>query len=507
MSTPAPNTNTAESGLSGYGPILRRRARYIAIIAPSCILLSVFLAFALTPLYESTSTLLLEPSSVDPKVVTTTVTSYSNQQIEIVQGRVMTSKTLEQLVKEYDPYPGAPMSPHEKARQIASDTTIERVDAVTLKPLQESNAFSLHYRNPDSDRAADVAQRLADLFTTYNQKSREQAAREAAQFLAKQAEDVSKQIRAVDQEIGAFKTQHGDALPEYVQRNESSIDREQHDIENLQQEIARVEEKESLLSVQLSQTSPSMITDAGDATDLPTVRAKLAEAQQRYTPDHPEVKRLKAALQQLSTQQSQISAGGIVANANNPLYQTTVSQLQSARKELGGLKAEAARKTAVINQYEQLLRKTPAVEREYSDIQRRRLSLQGTYQAIQDKLQNAQIAQNFENTQGGERFSLIRPPAPGKRPVFPNRIGLILLGVVLAGLFSAIAVAIAEASDSNIRDSGDLSRIGDGLVLVSIPEIHNTRDRRRRRLVFTSWAVAYGLAVVAVGVTVIQAVQ
>src|ERR1700692_2831292 len=102
MNTPGP----AQSGLSGYTPILRRRAAYIAVIAPIFILLAVYLAFALTPLYQATATILLEPSSVDPKVVTTTVLSYSNQQIEIVQGRVMTTDTLKELVKEYDPYPG-----------------------------------------------------------------------------------------------------------------------------------------------------------------------------------------------------------------------------------------------------------------------------------------------------------------------------------------------------------------------------------------------------------------
>ena len=61
-------------------------------------------------------------------------------------------------------------------------------------------------------------------------------------------------------------------------------------------------------------------------------------------------------------------------------------------------------------------------------------------QAIQDKLQNAQIAENFETEQGGERFTLIRAPAPAKLPVFPNRIGLILLGVVLAAFLAARAV-------------------------------------------------------------------
>jgi polysaccharide biosynthesis transport protein len=501
------NTDATDSGLKGYIPILRRRGVYIAVIAPAFILLSVYLSFALTPLYESTAAILLEPSSVDPKTITTTVTTYSNQQIEIVQGRVMTIDTLKELVKEYDPYPGAPMSTFEKAKEVLNQTSVERVDPVTLKPLQESNAFSLHYRNSDSDRAAEVTKRLAELFLTYNQKTRQQTARDAAQFLAAQAEDVSKQMRGIDEEIKAFKAQHGDALPEYIARNESSIDREQHDLEGIQQELLRAEEKESLLATTLSQTSPNMVSNAGDMTDLPTVRAKLAEAQQRYTPDHPEVKRLKAIVEQLAAAQSAITANGIVGNANNPVYMTTADQLKSARKEIAELKAQSARKQATINQYEDLLRRTPGVEREYSDIQRRRQSLQNTYQSIQDKLQQAQIAQNFETAQGGERFSLIRSPFPPRLPVYPNRIGLILLGVVLGGLFSAIAVAIAEASDSNVRDTRDLPSFGDAPVLATIPNILNTRDRRRRRLVFVSWAAAYGIAIFVVSATVVSALH
>src|SRR5438128_12576472 len=131
MNTPVPT----ESGINSYMPILRRREKYIAVIAPLCILLAVYLSFALTPLYESTATILLEPSSVDPKVVTTTVTSYSNQQIEIVQGRVMTIETLKELVKAYDPYPGSGLSTHDKAQKVCEATSVERVDPVTLKPV------------------------------------------------------------------------------------------------------------------------------------------------------------------------------------------------------------------------------------------------------------------------------------------------------------------------------------------------------------------------------------
>jgi polysaccharide biosynthesis transport protein len=500
-------STAAAGGINGYVPILRRRSRYIAIILPLFVLLAVYLSFALTPLYQSTATILMEASTVDQKVVSSTVMSGANDQIEIVQGRVMTLGVLKDLIKEYDPYPGSPMTPVEKAQQILEDTTLERVDPVTLKPLLDSNAFSLHYRNPDKEIASDVTSRLAKLFVDYNQKTREQAAQEASRFLTAQAQDVSKQMQAIDEEIKVFKSQHGDALPEYIQRNEASLDRVQHELENLQQQILQSEEKENLLAVQLSQTSPSMITKAGDLTDLATVKQEYAAAVQRYTPDHPEVKRLKEALRQLTADQQSTAAGGIVQNANNPLYQTTASQLQSVRKELAGYRAQVTRKTAEAEQYEAFLRKTPGVEREYSEIMRRRTSLQNTYQGIQDKLQNAQIAQNFESVQGGERFTLLRAPSRGKLPVYPNRIGLILLGLVLGGLFSGIAVAIAEASDTNVRDTGDLPVLGDAPVLAAIPLINNSRDRRMRRLKLVSWAAAYCVAISFVSIVVIHAVS
>jgi polysaccharide biosynthesis transport protein len=500
-------SGSENSGLTGYLAILRRRKIYLAIIPPLFILAAIYLSFSITPLYESSAAILLEPSSVDPKVVTTTVISYSSEQIEIVQGRVMTTDILKDLVKSFDPYPQLQLTTFEKAERVVQDTTVERIDPVTLKPLQESNAFMLHYRNPDKERAVLMAGKLAQLFLDYNKKSREEAATGATGFLKKQAEGVSEQMRQLDDEIKTFKAQHGDALPEFIARNEAAIDRLQHDLDTVQQEVLRSSAQESLLATQLSQTSPNVVSSSGDLTDLPAMRAKLAEAQERYTPDHPEVKRLKAAVALLSSQQGQGTGTGIVANANNPTYLTIASQLQSARNEVAGLKAQAARDRQQIDQYEAMLRKTPGVEREYAEITRRRQALQTTYEQIQDKLQNAQIAQNFETQQGGERFTLIRAPFAGRLPVYPNRIGLILLGFVLGSALAGIAIAIAENGDSRIRSASDFPLFPDAQLLASIPRIDNNADRRRHRFVFISWVAAYGVAIFVVGATVVAALN
>jgi succinoglycan biosynthesis transport protein ExoP len=490
--------------LGEYLGAFRRHYLLVASIAPLIILAAVYVSFALKAQFQSTATILLEPSSVPKDMVATTVVSYSSQQIEIVQGRVMTPDTLKVLVKEFDPYPNEKdLSTNQKAQRILEDTTLERVDPVTMKPIVESNAFSLHYNNPDPDRAVEVTNRLAQLFLTYNQRTRTEAAREATAFLEQQSQSISDKMRDIDAEMAKLKQQVGDALPELQMRNQTSLDRSQRDLDTLQQQIVAAESRESLLALQLNQLSPNLMTQTGDLTDLATVRAKLAEAEQRYTPDHPEVRRLRRAMETLMTQNGNNAASA--GKPTNPQYLSVASQLDSARKELANLRYQAGKAREQTNQYSQLLQRTPNVERDYVEILRRKQSLQLEYQQIHDKLQNAELAQSFETEQRGERFTLLRAPFPGKSPVYPNRIGLILLGLVLGIGLAAIAVAIAESTDATVRNTRDLPELPGVPMLAAIPVILNKADRRRRRFVFGSYATVFSICVAVVGFTVFTA--
>jgi len=499
----------SSSGTHDLIGIVRRRLMYFVFITPPIVLLAVFFAFWLKPRYQATATILLELSSVPTNVVQTTVVSYSDQQIEIVQGRVMTLDTLKHLVEEFDPYPENTSSVIAKAQRVLESTTLEKVDPVSMKPVSdESNAFSLHYINPDRERAAAVAQRLAQLFLTYYQRTRTESAHDAAVFLQQQAEVVVGQMREVEDELAKLKGVQGDALPELREQNQGALERTERELDALQQEILTAEAKESQLSEELGQTSPNLMTHAGEFSDVATVRANLAEAEQRYTPDHPEVKRLKQALQTLMAQNSAApSKGGISTTADNPQYVMTATELESARRELSALRAQEVRYKEKLNSYEELLRRTPSVERTYSEIMRRRQSLQTDYQQIQDKLQNAQVAQNFEAEQRGERFVMLRAPSPPRSPVYPNRIGLISMGLLLGLGIAAVIVAIVETIDSRIRDAYDIPQITDAPLLASIPRIRNPSDRMRRRLLYGTLGLTYGGAIVFVVMVVASALR
>jgi polysaccharide biosynthesis transport protein len=484
------------SAVSDYWGALNRRSIYVFTIFPAAVFVCVLAAFGLRPEYQATASIILQNSSVPKDIIESTVISYSDQQIEIVQGRVLTIDSLMSIVKEVDPYPLKPnMSVAEKAQKMLEDTSVERIDPVTFKPQAESNAFSLHYNNPNPTMAVQIDNRLAQLFLTYNQRQRTEAAGEAVGFLKKQSDSVVQQMREVDSEIAVLKRQYGDALPESLARNEGMIEDTQRQIDSLQQQILTAQEKESQLSMQLSQTSPNLITQSGDLTDISTVRAKLTEAEQRYTPDHPEVKRLKHALETLMAQAG-TNASGIAQTANNPQYLMIQTEVKGARNTLAGLQQLSAERRAKLETLRTRVATTPAAERAVSEIMRHKLALQNEYQQTQDKLQSANLAENFESEQGGERFTMLRAPSVPRSPAFPNRLGLLLLGLVLGAAFTGIAVASAESMDHNIRASKDLVLPQSTPLLASIPFIQNSKDRRKRTIMLTSFAATYSLAAV-----------
>ncbi len=491
-----------------YFAVLRRRYIYVATILPLVLFISVIAAFGIPPQYQATVTIMLEPSSVPKDIIESTVLSYSDQQIQIVQGRVMTVDSLKRIVQEIDPYPDRPAwTAEDKAQRILEDTTLEKIDPVTMKPQAESNAFSLHYNNPKPALALAIDERLGELFFTYNQRIRTQAASEAAGFLQKQSEQLARQIRDVDSQLAALKSKYGEALPEFLQRNQSTIEDTQHRLDSLDQQVLIAQEKESVLSVQLSQMSPNLITQSGDLTDIATVRAKLTEAEQRYTPDHPEVKRLRRALETLMAQSGGSAAGHVAQQSNNPQYQMTATQLQSARNELANLKSQDNATRAKLEQYRGLVQHTPASEREVAEVLLRKGVLQNQYQHVQDRLQSANLAETFESQQGGERFTLLRAPVAPKSPVYPNRLGLLLLGLVLGTALTGVAVAVSEGMDKNVRMAQGLTMLNDIPVLANIPIIKNSRDRRRVAITFSSFVAAYSVAAAAAGAVIILALN
>lgn len=497
----------AGHSLGDYGALLRRRWVCLVTIIPSALLLSVFIAFILPVSYRAAGTIMLEPSSIPTEMVQSTVRgiedipAYAQQELELARRRVMTPDRLVELVKAVDPYPRLAASPDVKAMMVADNVSVERVDPITLKPLDQSTAFSIYYDNPNPKIAAAVASRLVDMYLTYNRRTRTEQAGAAYEFLHGQARDLEASMNATEQRLAKFKGEFGGALPEMQSHNITEADRAQRDLEAIQQQELLAEEKESQLQLQLNNLSPSLTAAVSDVrTEMAKLRAQLAEAEQRYTPEHPEVKRLKRAIAEMAAQ-NETSTKLAAGVPDNPEYLAVRSQLNAAQRSVRTLQTSEARARREISTYEGHLATAPNVEREYRQLEREYENERTRYEDVQGKMKNAALARTMENQDRGEKFSLMRAPVAPKRPYFPNRVGIVLLGLVLGSALAFGYAALRDAMDTTVRSSLDLQAIMETTPIGAVPVIVNPTERRARRLRWGSAALAYTVAAVCVALT------
>lgn len=497
--------------LGDYARLLKRRWLHLAIIVPACLFAAVLYAYLVPPLYRSAGTLMLEPSSLPSTLVPSLAGRLKDtqmdpsQQLELLRRRVVSPDALLEVAKKVDPYPGEQMSLEAKASRIAADTSVESVDPLTYKRKEYSTAFSVYYDNRDPAIAKQVADELLQLFVTYNQRVRAETARETYSFLQAQARQIEGEMGEMEKRLSVFKAKFGEALPEAQNRNMLGLDRAQRDLDQVEHDVHAAEERADLLRVQLEALSPSLTVAVADwRTELARLRAELAVAEQKYTPEHPDVRRLKRAIAEIAAQgkASEKQTGGV---PDNPQYLQVKSQYDSVRRELATLRSREGRLRSEIAGYQRAMSTAPTVEREYVVLAREYENAQRRYQDVQDKIKTASLTQELESEARGERFTLIRQATRPSQPFAPNRVGVILLGLVLGAGLAVLLAVMADASDPTVRSADDLEAGFGAMPIGAIPPIANAADERRRKLVLGSAAAAYAAAVAVMAIVVVSA--
>ncbi len=232
--------------------------------------------------------------------------------------------------------------------------------------------------------------------------------------------------------------------------------------------------------------------------ELARLRTELNLAREHYSDEHPDVKRLRQQIAKLEAGLGDdagavpVSAGqgdggaegqGIVAS--NPAYITLAAQLEAARSQLKALRAQRRSLKKKMADYESRLLRTPEAEREYQNLSRERENILRSYQEAQAKLTQARVAQELEEERKGERFSLVEPPLLPEKPIKPNRLALVFLGLVLSiggGLGYGI---VAQNLDRSVRGADMLESITGRPALTSVPYLETEAERsahRRRRM-------------------------
>ncbi len=447
-------------------------------------------------------------------------------------------------------------------KHMREDIRFEMISADVMDPRQgratkADIAFTVSYDSAHGDVAARVANELVSLYLDENVKSRRQKTADAALFLQGEAEKLNKAIETQQASIAQFKNQHINSLPDQASISSQTMMRVQDQLTEIDTQLRSLEQQKTYLEAQLAQISPTSqtYTSTGErvlspsdqlkylrtqyaqlsaiyASDHPDVmrvkreiegleqtvsgidssndlrrqleqaRTRLATLQQRYAPDHPDVVRLQRqiatltqAMQNDTSSQSQAQSA---AAADNPAYIQVKAQHEAAMAEIDSLNTKRTELQAKVSQLEARLAASPAVERDYVTMLRELDSAQLKYREVQQKQEEAQLAENLEDEQKGERFTLIDPPLAPESPVSPNRWLIMGIGLVLAIILPIGLALLLDSRDHSVRNRQDLESLVQAPPLAVVPMIFTSEDyarmRRRRRLAFAGTVGAIAIA-------------
>jgi hypothetical protein len=100
----------------------------------------------------------------------------------------------------------------------------------------------------------------------------------------------------------------------------------------------------------------------------------------------------------------------------------------------------------------------------------------------------ANVQSNLERKQLGEQFRILEPAFAAREPSSPNRVLIILVGLLMGFGLGGGAAVVAEATDSSLHTARDLQTALAIPVLAAIPQIilepERRAQRRRRGLAF-----------------------
>lgn len=554
--------------LNDYVGAFRRRRTSILGIAGALFAISLLAALLWPPTYQSKATILIEEQEVPSDMIRSTITSFATQRIEVISQRVMSRSNLMDVIEKYKLYPDkrgreTTEEIHERMRKDINVgmITANVMDPRSGRPMAATIAFSVSYEGENAETTQKVASELTSLYLSENLRNRTEKAAETTTFLSAEAKKLGQDITELETKLASFKKTNADRLPELSNFNMQSVDRIEREVMDADRDMNMLEERKIYLESQLALINPqgSMFSDSGEKVLDPESRLKMLRSNylsvsSMYSPDHPDVVRLKREIEGLEKQTGSVNPSGEQAKElsrlrnelsaarekysedhpdvirltksvaaledslkkrpvapetsvakekpENPAYIMLSAQLETAKSDMVALRSKRIELKDKLASYQKRLAQTPEVERAYLDLKRDYDNSVGRYHEIKAKEMQAEIGQQLEKERKGERFSLLDPPQFPEKPIRPNRPAIIMLGFILSiagGLGYALA---ADGIDSSVRSARSVTALLSAPPLSVIPYMKNNEDLLRaektKRIVIITFVSSFVLVVLLV---------
>jgi polysaccharide biosynthesis transport protein len=541
--------NSAADGAPGFGEyfgIIKKRSRLLLNIALPIAALGALLAVGLPNVYRSSGLIEIEKAQNLQNVVARQEDEapYADEYVQSLSTKVLSDKNLRGLLEQHQLYDDQ-SELSAAVKQLRSDigvkiVTVPILDPDTGREREVVNAFTVSYENRDPQRAQVGAKWLVDSFLAENRKDRQGQAASAAKFFATEAERMGKHVANLENRLAAFKAANAGKLPDLAGVNLNVMDRTETEIQNLESQMAALRRERVFLNAQLQQartampetvnvraleeeyrrksisydeSHPDMISlrrqidmlKAGGSSanmslqaQLQSQRAILNEARQRYSEDHPDIKRIMRNIESL---ESRIAAGERIdrtMEVDSPVAVQLQTQINATDTQLAALQARSMELRTKLSDLESRIDAAPEVEREYQAVTRDLASARTKYEELLKRQMDAEVSEAAIAGGTADKFRVASNPSTPKEPAKPARLAIFIVALVLAMAFGVTAVIAAQLFDQSVRGVRDIRDILDVTPLAAVPVIETSGTAALRKRHAAAFAARTAIGVGAI---------
>ncbi|MDP9083623.1 MAG: hypothetical protein M3N50_07640 [Pseudomonadota bacterium] len=511
-------------GIAEYVASIKRRRRLMVWVGLPTIAAAFVLATALPRKFISAAEFQFEQSAIAEVVGTNSERrsndDYEDEYVTKLSDSIERSDNLEKLRSD--------LHLDSSVVEIHDAILVEMLTQRILDPqsgrLKDVNSgFKLGFQSRDPETALKVAKWLADAVFSVSRQSRRAKSAHAAEFLGSEADRYRVQIAQLETKLADFKSKHVNELPDAARSNMDVKDRTERDIEDVQQQIRALGQNRIFLEAQMQQARsanpdaesvrtleeeyrrklgtydanhPDMIalkrqidvarrtgggrSEASLPAQLEAQKAILAQTRQRYSEDHPDVRRLQRTIADL---QARIDAGeksDPSLAVSDPVVVQLQTQLRSGDNQIGSLQTRLSELRGKMAHLDSNIGSSPQVEKEYQDITRDLGLARDKYDQMLKQKMDAEFTAAASLAGSGDEFRLNKAPSLPLKPSKPPRLAIEIIGIILGMIFALIAALGAEALDQTVRGTRDIKSVLGVTPVAIIPEIRNSIFNKRR---------------------------
>jgi polysaccharide chain length determinant protein (PEP-CTERM system associated) len=475
----------------------RRRWVLIAIFTVIGPPLGYGLALVLPSQYVSQTLVLVQQPTVPSDFVKPVDTTDISQRLASMQQQILSRSRLEPIIRQFGLYP-------KDVNRTSIDDLVGRlqksIEVTPVLPMAQTESnhlpgFFVKVTQDNPRTAQQVCTAITSMFIEQSLSVRQQHSEDTTQFLSQQLADAKAQLDQQDAALAAFKSRHSGSLPEEEQTNMNLLTGLTSQLDAATQALARAQQDksfaESMLTQQVATWQASQSGRNPDTMDqqLIALQTQLASLEARYTEDYPDVIKTKndiAALQKKIAENTSQTASTGSDKPQRPLAEPgQVTQLRAQVHTLEQVIAEKSKEQEQIKQqiklYQDRVQSSPVVEEQYKELTRGYQTALDSYNDLQKKRDQSEMATELERQQEGEQFRVLDPANLPGGPAFPDRFKF-TLGGLGGGLALGLGLAFfLEMRDTSMRTERDIEVVLRLPVLAMVPDIEPLSGRAPKR--------------------------